>query len=147
MSSNFEINNYLVTKETKISEVIKILQENDTKIAIVISSNKKLLGSITDGDIRRGLLDGFNLDDNCSLVMNNQPSYVLNNDQIAINKILREKQVSPIIVNDNKEVVSLYCHTISTTKICKPNKIVIMAGGEGKRLMPLTEDTQYYFSY
>jgi len=81
MSSKFDINNHLVTKETKISEVIKVLQENDTKITIVISEDRKLLGSITDGDIRRGLLEGFNIDDNCELIMNNEPSHALKDDQ------------------------------------------------------------------
>ena len=92
MSSKFNINNHLVTKETKISEVIKVLQENDTKITIVISEDRKLLGSITDGDIRRGLLDGFNIDDNCELIMNNEPSHALKDDQITINRILKEKK-------------------------------------------------------
>tara|TARA_Y100000996_G_scaffold136681_1_gene103892 strand:- start:1407 stop:2444 length:1038 start_codon:yes stop_codon:yes gene_type:complete len=141
MSSKFDINNHLVTKETKISEVIKVLQENDTKITIVISEDRKLLGSITDGDIRRGLLEGFNIDDNCELIMNNEPSHALKDDQITINRILKEKKVSPIIVDKYKKVLTLYSYGTSIREISKPNKIVIMAGGKGERLMPLTEDT------
>ena len=117
------------------------MAKNDTKITIVISEDRKLLGSITDGDIRRGLLDGFNIDDNCELIMNNEPSHALKDDQITINRILKEKKVSPIIVDKYKKVLTLYSYGTSIREISKPNKIVIMAGGKGERLMPLTEDT------
>ena len=56
MSDNFDIKQYLVKKDTKLSEVIKMLQEKPIKIIIVVSDKNELLGSITDGDIRRHIL-------------------------------------------------------------------------------------------
>ena len=88
MSNSFDINDYLVRRDTKISEVIKILQEKPIKIIIVVSDKNILLGSITDGDIRRGLLNGFNLESNCASIMNDMPNYALKEDQSKINNII-----------------------------------------------------------
>ena len=141
MSNSFDINDYLVRRDTKISEVIKILQEKPIKIIIVVSDKNILLGSITDGDIRRGLLNGFNLESNCASIMNDMPNYALKEDQSKINNIISKKQVTPIIVDTNGQVISLYHSGISRSKINKTNRVIIMAGGKGERLMPLTEDT------
>ena len=141
MSDNFDIKQYLVKKDTKLSEVIKILQEKPIKIIIVVSDKNELLGSITDGDIRRGLLNGFNLESNCFSIMNDKPSYALKDDQAMIDNIISEKEVTPIIVNAKGEVTSLYQAGITRSKIIKSNKVIIMAGGKGERLMPLTENT------
>ena len=141
MNNNFNIEGYLVQRDTKISEVIKMLQEKPIKMIVVVSDKNILLGSITDGDIRRGLLNGFNLEDKCYSIMNDSPSYALEDEKIKIDSIISEKQVTPIIVDANRKVISLYHNQIIKTKIIKPNNVVIMAGGKGERLMPLTENT------
>ena len=141
MSNSFDINDYLVKRDTKISKVIKLLQEKPIKIIIVVSDKNILLGSITDGDIRRGLLNGFNLESNCASIMNDMPNYALKEDQSKINNIISKKQVTPIIVDTNGQVISLYHSGISRSEIIKTNRVIIMAGGKGERLMPLTENT------
>ena len=54
------INKNILTKESKMSDAIQILQESNYKLVLIID-NKKLVGTITDGDIRRGLLNNLNL--------------------------------------------------------------------------------------
>jgi len=141
MSNSFDINDHLVKRDTKISEVIRILTEKSIKIIIVVSDKNLLLGSITDGDIRRGLLNGFNLESNCASIMNDMPNFALKDDQGKINNILSKKEVTPIIVDSNRKVISLYHSGISKPEIIKTNRVIIMAGGKGERLMPLTENT------
>lgn len=141
MKNSLNIKKYLAKQESKISEAIKILQKNPTKIVIIICNQGKLLGTITDGDIRRGLLNGYTLDDKCSCIMNKRPNFAYVGDLNNINKILIKKQLVPVIVDKNKVVISIDHNDTYTSNIIKTNKVVIMAGGKGKRLMPLTQNT------
>ena len=141
MKNSLNIKKYLAKQESKISEAIKILQKNPIKIVIIICNQGKLLGTITDGDIRRGLLHGYTLDDKCSCIMNKRPNFAYVGDLNNINKILIKKQLVPVIVDKNKVVISIDHNDTYTSKIIKTNKVVIMAGGKGKRLMPLTQNT------
>lgn len=139
---NSSIKKYFVNKDTKISSVIKLLQDNPIKLVIVVTSKNELVGSVTDGDLRRGLLEGYDLNDKCSCIMNTTPSYAYSDDKDMISEILSEKKMIPIIVNKNRVVISLYHSTLpSSEETIKTNKVVIMAGGKGERLMPLTQDT------
>ena len=138
---NSSIKKYFVNKDTKISSVIKRLQDNPIKLVIVVTSKNELVGSVTDGDIRRGLLEGYDLNDKCSCIMNTTPSYAYSDDKDMISEILSQKKVIPIIVNKNRVVISLYHSTLPSSETIKTNKVVIMAGGKGERLMPLTQDT------
>ncbi|MDG2159556.1 MAG: nucleotidyltransferase family protein [Gammaproteobacteria bacterium] len=140
MKNNY-IEKYLVKKSTKISLVTKMLQYNPVKLVIVVTSKNELVGSITDGDLRRGLLEGYDLNDKCSCIMNTTPSYAYNDDKDMISHILNQEKVIPIIVDKNNVVISLYHNTLVSSKTIKTNKVVIMAGGKGERLMPLTQDT------
>ena len=133
------IRKYLVKKNTKISTVIKMLQDNPIKLIVVVTDNDELIGSITDGDLRRGMLDGYNLKDKCSFIMNMTPSYAHANDKDKINDILNGKKNIPIIVDNNNIVTSLYLDGLSSSKTIKNNKVVIMAGGKGTRLEPFTK--------
>jgi dTDP-glucose pyrophosphorylase len=139
---NSSIKKYFVNKDTKISSVIKLLQDNPIKLVIVVTSKNELVGSVTDGDLRRGLLEGYDLNDKCSCIMNTAPSYAYSDDKDMISEILSQKKMIPIIVNKNRVVISLYHSTLPSSKeTIKTNKVVIMAGGKGERLMPLTQDT------
>ena len=138
---NSSIKKYFVNKDTKISSVIKMLQDSPIKLVIVVTSKNELVGSVTDGDIRRGLLEGYDLNDKCSCIMNTTPSYAYSDDKDMISEILSQKKVIPIIVNKNRVVISLYHSTLPSSETIKTNKVVIMAGGKGERLMPLTQDT------
>ena len=58
-----EIKKTLIKQDSTIKEVIKNLNESGLKIVLVIDENKKLSGTIVDGDVRRGLLNGLSLND------------------------------------------------------------------------------------
>lgn len=110
-------------------------------IMFVQDEQKKLVGSITDGDIRRGLLNGAILKDPVIKICNNQPEYVVYGEQYVIKlKEQREKNLKIVpIVTSNNEIVDIVNFRISKSRL--PVDVVLMAGGKGTRLLPLTENT------
>jgi len=109
-------------------------------VLFICDSDKKLIGSLTDGDIRRGLLKNLGIDDTVSLFMKPNPHTLFENkygkDDV---KKLRELGIrfAPIL-SENKLVIKI----IDTQKIISylPIDALIMAGGRGERLMPLTQN-------
>ena len=134
------IKNNLLNIESTVSDAVKILQKSKYKTVIIISSKNRVIGTITDGDIRRGLLVGISLDAPCKDVMNKRPNIAYQNDNKRINEILKTQTIVPI-VNTNSEIIGMINSKVSSAKKNMKNLVVIMAGGEGKRLMPLTAIT------
>lgn len=129
-----------------INTTIKNALESISKVGIetilfAVNENNKLVGSITDGDIRRGLLNGQSLDDEIINIINREPKYI-RKENYSINEIveLRSKnyKVIPII---NKDDVIINILNFRLMKSYLPIDVVIMAGGLGSRLKPLTDKT------
>ena len=131
------IKNNILNNNSSVATAIKILQESRYKTVIIISKDLKVLGTITDGDIRRGLLVGMSLSAKCHEVMNKKPKIALENDNLRINEILKTQTIVPI-VNKKSEIIGMVNSEVSYAKKTMTNPVIIMAGGEGKRLMPLT---------
>ena len=93
---------YIVNINTSISRAIKLLQDNEIKILSVTDKKRVLLGTITDGDIRRGLIKGITINDCCSKIMNKRPCFALRNELDKINKLLKVKK---ILKNTNIAVI------------------------------------------
>ena len=132
---------YIVQKNTLISGAIKLLQDNQIKILVIVDEGSKLLGTITDGDIRRGLIKGITINNHCSKIMNKRPCCALESDDKKIDKIIKIKKINhPILLDSSGKVVGIYSE-LDLKKRNKENQVIIMAGGEGRRLMPLTINT------
>lgn len=120
-------------------EKLNLLNEHLT--LFVVDSEHRLLGSITDGDIRRGLISGKTIEDSVTSVMNRNFKY-LQEGQINLQDIKRYREslldVIPII---NEDFTLNRVINLTEVKTILPIHVAIMAGGEGKRLRPLTEDT------
>ena len=110
-------------------------------ILFVINESQQLIGSITDGDIRRGLLKEFNLESPIDKIINRKPKYI-NNFEYSIDEIknLRKNNYTVIPVTDNNGVV-LSIINFRFTVSYLPIDAVVMAGGLGIRLKPLTDNT------
>lgn len=139
-----------LNQNQEIIHAIKEIEESYSRIAIVADLNKKLIGTLTDGDIRRHLLSGGNLTNKISQVMNRNPIYAYENssDDLIIDLMKKNNINSIPIVDINKYLVELINikdlkDSIRTNKN-KPKSFftsaVIMAGGRGKRLMPITKE-------
>jgi len=126
-----------------ISTAISILDKNVIKILLVIDDNNKLLGVVTDGDIRRGLLRHISFDNNISKIMCANPIVSLSGkSRIFYLDEMRSHQIFFLpIVNKAGEIQNVeFFHDLIAVKK-RENPVVLMAGGFGKRLRPLTYDT------
>jgi dTDP-glucose pyrophosphorylase/predicted transcriptional regulator len=137
------VGNILINKTTKILDAIKVIETGVMQIALVVDRNKKLLGTVNDGDIRRALLKNISLDDTIENVFFKNPTVAnINDSKEVILNICKSKKIHqiPIVDNDNNIVgLEILDELIEST--VKKNKVIIMVGGLGKRLLPLTEAT------
>ena len=132
----------LVAPTTSILAAIKIIDESAAGIVLVVDETYHLLGTITDGDVRRAILGGIQLTEPASSIMNHNPTVAaINDDREAILIRMKQKDLKQIpILDDNGCVVymEVLSELIKTTE--RENWVVLMAGGMGKRLYPLTDD-------
>ncbi|SVB30517.1 uncharacterized protein METZ01_LOCUS183371, partial [marine metagenome] len=126
---------------------MKALDKTAEKCLLVVDKNKKLLGTLTDGDLRRSILTGVKFAENISNSYTTKPT-VLKQDEYNPEKakaLLRKRKLNMIpIVNENNIVVDYVTWSGLGEKI-QPHKsslnvpVVIMAGGRGTRLEPFTK--------
>ena len=132
-----------VSPTTKIKDVLKVIDSSDLQIALVVDKRDALLGTITDGDIRRGILKGIGLNDEAKAVMNPKP--ITSHKCVTSEEMLARMQKASIhqmpIVDDSGRVIEieLLDHLIRGSG-SRNNIVVLMAGGLGTRLRPLTDD-------
>ena len=134
---------YLIKETSTIKDALVALNNNssDTLSLLVVNGSDQLVGTLTDGDIRRGLISGAQLTDEVSTIMHRDFKYIkLSEFDVAHLKDFRERRILfiPILDEDNHivEVVNLQKY-----KSHLPIDAVLMAGGKGERLRPLTEKT------
>jgi len=132
-----------LTINSTIKEALQIIDTGAMKIALVLDEENRLLGTLSDGDIRRGLLNGLSLDDSIeSIIFINPTVCGINDSKEEILKMAVAKKLYCIpIVDENGKLVGIE----EVDDILKPvnfsNKVVLMAGGLGSRLRPLTDKT------
>ena len=135
-----------VKLDTTIRQAMKALDKTAEKCLLVINENSKLLGSLTDGDLRRGILSGMSSSENISECYNkNATTFTKGNyTRDDAERVLRKKQLDliPIIDIDDKVVDYLTWSNINQGKQDKKAledvSVVIMAGGKGTRMEPFT---------
>ncbi len=136
----YNIKKNQLNPENTIQDALKILEFSIYKIIIIKNKNNKILGTVTDGDIRRSLIKNFNTNLQLSKIMNKNPILVNENRSNAeISQIMKSNIIKQVIIIDKdrklKDIKSI--DEVWTTKE-KKNTVVIMAGGLGKRLRPIT---------
>ncbi len=134
--------NTLISEMATVAEVIRNLDESMMQITLVVKSDGCLAGTITDGDIRRGLLNGLNLNDSIESIINYEPLVVP--PQINRETVLQLMQINKInqlpVVNENRCVMGLHSWNELISPGERTNLMVVMAGGKGTRLRPHTEN-------
>jgi GTP:adenosylcobinamide-phosphate guanylyltransferase len=120
---------------------MEIINRGAIQIALVTDDRGNLIATVTDGDVRRGLLSGLNLDANVSEVMNCNPTTLLKGSSIAsAQRIMREKCLQHIpLVDLEGRLVELVSRDRLINDVPRSNQVILMAGGLGMRLRPLTE--------
>ena len=130
----------LLYSDATIREAIDVLNKEKMRIVVIINHNNKIQGTITDGDLRRGLIEHISIDDLVSDVMNKNPTTAsLNDSKDKIIEKIRLKNLLAVPIVDNNVVVGIETLQDLTERQHYDNPVVIMAGGMGKRLRPLTD--------
>lgn len=134
---------YIISESYTIKEALVSLNNiaHDTLSLLVVNASNQMVGSLTDGDIRRGLISGSQLTDAVSTIMHHDFKYIKQSEfDVAHLKSFRDRRILfiPILDEENHivEVVNLQKY-----KSHLPIDAVLMAGGKGERLRPLTEKT------
>jgi len=132
----------LLARESTILDAIKKIDTSSLQIALVVDENNKLLGTVTDGDIRRGILKGISLSESVQRIMNPSPvvSRVGEGREIALAAMQRKRLHHIPIVDEDGRVMGLETLDEVIQSGTRPNRVVLMAGGPGNRLHPLTAD-------
>ena len=136
-----DFSKYVVKDNITIREALIALNNltNDVLVLFVVDGQDHLVGSLTDGDIRRKLIDGVNISEKVSVVMNSNFRFVYENAFCV--ETLKELKATGItllpILTEDKKIVKVY--NLKKKKSILPLDAVLMAGGKGERLRPLTE--------
>lgn len=132
---------HLIQSGTTIRESLKVLDRlAKDAITFIVDKDEKLLGSLTDGDVRRGLIQGAELNQPVDHVIQSNPRFIRKGEQ-DIEKVIEYREnnfkVIPILDQDHRIVNVI---NFGELKSYLPIDVVIMAGGKGTRLRPLTEN-------
>jgi dTDP-glucose pyrophosphorylase len=132
----------LVLADSSIKEAIKALDDGSMRFVMIVDSKHKLIGTITDGDIRRGLLRGLTLSESIESIINENPITTDVDANIStVEKLMVEHSIQQIpILSENGIVIGVHIWEELGYLSHKDNLMVIMAGGKGTRLQPLTNE-------
>tara|TARA_B100000282_G_scaffold254149_1_gene199626 strand:+ start:141 stop:1196 length:1056 start_codon:yes stop_codon:yes gene_type:complete len=125
-----------INPDMQIDEVLKFMQLGQEKILVVVDEDNKLLGTITDGDIRRELIsNGVNTASNAEKIMNPEPIYSnLENKNNWLN-ILSSNGIEHLLICDtDKKIISIFRGSLTVDKNPKEVEVLIHAGGKGLRM-------------
>ncbi|QWD66550.1 nucleotidyltransferase family protein [Polynucleobacter sp. MWH-Aus1W21] len=124
-----------------IEEVIRNLNQTAIKIVLISDSDGHLQGTLSDGDIRRGLLKGLTLSSPIqSIVHQNALVVPAGMTRVTVLSMMTANKVQQIpVVDDDGKIVGLHIWDEVASVQARPNSMVIMAGGMGTRLLPHTE--------
>ena len=138
----FNYKSTFIKQDSTIIEAFRVIEESGAQIALVVDENEKLLGTLTDGDLRRSLLNSNSLNKTAGELINKEFISLGENytKDIAI-EIMKQKLIRQIpIVDKEGKVVDLILLDLQKKAYRLENHVVIMAGGKGKRLRPYTEN-------
>ncbi len=134
--------NHLIPSGSTIRQVLVQLDKlAKDAIVFVVDEEDKLIGALTDGDVRRGLLNNISIERPINDIIQTNPRFIKKGER-DIQKIIEYREgnfrILPVLDENNRVVNVINFREIRSYL---PIDAVIMAGGRGKRLNPLTETT------
>ena len=142
------MNDGLISPNETLYDAIRVIEESAKRLAVVIAADGFVIGTLTDGDIRRCLLSGGKLDTSVKKAMNPNPvlAPATSTDAYIVELLVRHHlRALPLVSSSGKYVRAVHISDLQPfddpdTAVGKFELAVLMAGGEGKRLRPLTEN-------
>lgn len=134
---------YIIKNNASLRQALNALNNlsNDILTLFVVNDKEEMIGTLTDGDIRRKLVGGSTLDEFVSEAMNRN-FYYIKSGNIEVSTIRKIKELGITLVpllNEHGKIDKIY--NLKKNKSLLPIDAVLMAGGKGERLRPLTENT------
>ena len=131
----------IVPVDSTIGKAIQNLNDFGIKVVLVVDNTNRLVGTISDGDIRRGLLKGLDLNSSIDRVVNENAIVVpLNMPHDMVLQLMVANKIHQVpVVDEQQKLLGLHLWDQVNTPPVLSNLMVIMAGGKGARLMPHTE--------
>ncbi|MCJ8327986.1 MAG: nucleotidyltransferase family protein [Campylobacterales bacterium] len=135
--------NLILKKDSTIKEALEIIDSGAMKIALVLNEKEQLIGTLSDGDIRRGLLKSLTLDDSIESIIFRTPTvcYVEDTKEKILDIAIKNKVYQIPIVDKDMKILGIEEVDELLRVKEKDNKVVLMVGGLGTRLRPLTDHT------
>lgn len=137
------LENIKVKPEEQIVRALEKMDRSAKQILLVVDEKDRLLGTVTDGDIRRALLEGIDLKSPISCIMNSRPKVLpVGSTLEAARQLMLQFGIRHVpLVDENGKVVELILwQDLFVPRVKKrPEPVVIMAGGQGTRLDPFTK--------
>ena len=137
----YDWRNCVVRLGSPVLKTLEIIDRGGIQFALVVDEHDKFIGAVTDGDIRRGILKGIRLEEPVELVMNTKPITVSESQsRTSILAIMRENGLRQIPVLDkHNHIVRVEIFSKLEKTVRRDNPVILMAGGLGTRLRPLTD--------
>lgn len=133
-----------VAADAPLIRAIEIIDRSEARIALVIDAQGRMVGSLTDGDVRRSLLQGCTLQSPVSAAMHTNPFVMpAATPRQQLIDAMHSAQIKqmPLLAPDGRLTgIVIYDQLTGFARVPRSNPVVIMAGGKGKRLLPLTQD-------
>ena len=137
----YKIDEIKINQNASIKEALEVIDKGAIKVAVVLSDDGLLLGMLSDGDIRRALLKGMSLGDKITGIINKHPVVAnINDTKERILELANEKKLHQIPIISNGKLIGIQDIREFLAPKNKPNKVILMVGGLGTRLRPLTND-------
>ena len=145
-----DMQDILLPESCPLEDCIASINRSGKRIALVVDDQQQLMGTITDGDIRRAILDNVGMDEPISVLLSKkegtkyaQPVTARVEDGRATHlKLLQDNKIAHLpLLDEQQRVVDLVTLDQLVSKESAPVQAVVMAGGFGTRLRPLTENT------
>lgn len=136
--------NHIISKDKSLLEALSLINElyPDPLVLFVVDSDNGMVGTLTDGDSRRAIIAGVSVNDKIDKVMHRNFNYMREEDIQNVQEIRRQKELRMKLVpvlDANRQIVDII--NLEKYKTRLPVDTVLMAGGKGERLRPLTEKT------
>jgi dTDP-glucose pyrophosphorylase len=133
--------NIIVTPQTFLRDAISHIDSSGLQVALVLHDDGRLAGMLSDGDVRRAILRSYDLNTPVAEIMNLNPVTAhISTGTHDLMRLMRFRGLHHIpLLDDEKKVADLITLDMLTGITERPNWVVLMAGGLGTRLLPLTE--------
>jgi len=134
----------LLRRNAKVREALESMTETRQGFSVVVDDEGRLLGVVTDPDLRRALLRGVGVESPVCEAMNPNPvSAPADGDEASLTALFRQHAYSHVPLVDAQRKVVGIARLVDriAVKRTRENQVILMAGGTGKRLLPLTKNT------